>query len=214
MTKEAKNASTKQKILKVANDLFAKKGFAGASIREIASGADVNIAAINYHFQNKENLYWKVFESNYEMINEGVSKSGNITKTTEDLAIEVFRFFMSSESAMMNTFKIFISDNVGLPPQNFEQEEEQHFGPPGEAVFLEKIRSDVGEGASPLGERWVMKMIFSLLIHFGVIMNTDLMKVKCQKDDDLKPENIEKFLRHSVRAHLKYLKENSKKFEI
>ena len=38
---------TKSKILNVAQDLFAEKGFDGASIRDIAQRADVNIAAVN-----------------------------------------------------------------------------------------------------------------------------------------------------------------------
>ena len=49
--------STKDKILKTAHKLFAEKGLAGVSVRELANECDVNIAAINYHFTNKENLY-------------------------------------------------------------------------------------------------------------------------------------------------------------
>ena len=52
--------NTKDMILKVAAELFAKKGFVKTSIREICKEANVNVAAINYHFGNKENLYVKV----------------------------------------------------------------------------------------------------------------------------------------------------------
>ena len=51
--KKEDQVNTKMKILKAADLLFAVKGFAGVSIREIAQEADVNLAAINYHFQNK-----------------------------------------------------------------------------------------------------------------------------------------------------------------
>ncbi len=55
------NASpTKDKLLAAAEQLFARKGFGEVSIRELAASADVNIAAINYHFHSKENLFHEV----------------------------------------------------------------------------------------------------------------------------------------------------------
>ena len=45
---------TKNKILVSAEQLFASKGFGGASVRDISNDCGVNIAAINYHFQSKE----------------------------------------------------------------------------------------------------------------------------------------------------------------
>ena len=59
MSVDEETRTTKEKILIAANELFAKNGFSGASIREIATMANVNLAAINYHFKNKENLYWE-----------------------------------------------------------------------------------------------------------------------------------------------------------
>lgn len=208
VTKEELNKTTKEKILEVANDLFAKNGFSGTSIREIASGADVNIAAINYHFKNKESLYWRVFEFNFETIKNGVHESGERTENTADLAIDVYRFFMSSESAMMNIFKMFLSDSVAVPQESFNFEDDHPTGPPGQDVFLEKIKKDLGDNYAPESYRWAIKMIFSLLVHFGVVMNTSLMKKRCREDKDLAPESIENFIRHSVNAHLSYLKSN------
>lgn len=49
--------STRQALLDAAGPLFAQKGFDGASIRAIAEHAKANIAAVNYHFGSKENLY-------------------------------------------------------------------------------------------------------------------------------------------------------------
>ncbi len=48
--------STKNKILDAAEDLFAVKGFNGTSLREITSQAEVNLAAVNYHFGSKKEL--------------------------------------------------------------------------------------------------------------------------------------------------------------
>ena len=53
--------STKDRILGAAEELFALHGFAGTSLRQVTSRADVNIAAVNYHFGSKENLVNEVF---------------------------------------------------------------------------------------------------------------------------------------------------------
>jgi len=48
---------TQEKILEAAGEVFAAHGFQNATVRGICKKAGVNIAAINYHFRNKENLY-------------------------------------------------------------------------------------------------------------------------------------------------------------
>ena len=45
--------STKQRILGAAEDLFARRGFAGASLRQVTAAAKVNLAAVNYHFGSR-----------------------------------------------------------------------------------------------------------------------------------------------------------------
>ncbi len=208
MNTEESTKNTKEKILEVANELFAKNGYGATSIRDIATAADVNLAAINYHFNNKENLYWKVFDFNYDWIKQEIEKLGKKNITTPELAVEVFRFFVSSGSAIMNTFKIFLSDNIGIPEVELQIDQEERFGPPGQQVFLEKIQNDLGKELSPEGQRWAMKMIFSLLVHIGVMMNTAMMKSRCQKEPDMSQDNLEKSVYHSAQAHLDYLKAN------
>jgi AcrR family transcriptional regulator len=57
---------TRQSIIRAATDLFAEKGFDGASVREIVARARVNQAAINYHFKGKDGLYGEVLRSAFE----------------------------------------------------------------------------------------------------------------------------------------------------
>jgi AcrR family transcriptional regulator len=47
---------TKTRILDAAEKLFGKKGFDATSLRDITAEADVNLAAVNYHFQSKDTL--------------------------------------------------------------------------------------------------------------------------------------------------------------
>src|SRR5277367_6534921 len=60
---ESGNASpdeTRRQLLEAAGEVFAEAGFRDATVREICRRAGANIAAINYHFGDKETLYAEV----------------------------------------------------------------------------------------------------------------------------------------------------------
>jgi len=61
------NHPTKKRILEAAGEIFGTKGFKDATIRTIARDAKVNIAAINYHFRDKEGLYGAVLEEAFHL---------------------------------------------------------------------------------------------------------------------------------------------------
>jgi len=63
-------APTKVRILEAAEAVFATKGFEGASTREIAARAGVNISSLHYHWETKETLYYAVFENIYNQLIE------------------------------------------------------------------------------------------------------------------------------------------------
>ncbi|HKE02159.1 MAG TPA: CerR family C-terminal domain-containing protein [Planctomycetota bacterium] len=48
---------TRQRLLDSAGEVFASRGFRAATVREICSRAGANVAAVNYHFGGKEELY-------------------------------------------------------------------------------------------------------------------------------------------------------------
>ncbi len=54
--------TTRERILEAAGDIFGREGFKATTIRRIAGSAQVNLAAINYHFRDKEGLYAAVLE--------------------------------------------------------------------------------------------------------------------------------------------------------
>lgn len=47
---------TRQKILDTAERLFATRGYTGVSLRQIIAAAEVNLAAVHYHFGSKQEL--------------------------------------------------------------------------------------------------------------------------------------------------------------
>jgi AcrR family transcriptional regulator len=56
----AKRDETRRQLLEAAGAVFAEAGFRDATVREICRRAGANIAAVNYHFGDKEALYAEV----------------------------------------------------------------------------------------------------------------------------------------------------------
>lgn len=61
--------STRDRILHTAERLFADAGIAATSLRTITTAADVNLAAVNYHFGSKDALVEAVYREHLEPLN-------------------------------------------------------------------------------------------------------------------------------------------------
>ncbi len=60
---------TRENVADAAESLFGDHGFAGTSLRQITVKAGVNLAAINYHYRSKEDLYRQVLLRRLRPIN-------------------------------------------------------------------------------------------------------------------------------------------------
>lgn len=59
----AQSDETRSRLLHAAGEVFGEVGFRRATVRDICSRAGANVAAINYHFGDKEELYAEVVKS-------------------------------------------------------------------------------------------------------------------------------------------------------
>lgn len=100
--------STKARLLSAAERVFAAKGFDGASTREIAAVAGVNISSLHYHWESKERLYFAVFEHVYDRILEVVRSSIPDTSMERPASRGVV-------DAVMGRLYDFFADNPALP---------------------------------------------------------------------------------------------------
>jgi AcrR family transcriptional regulator len=57
---QGQDHETRQRLLSAAMRLFAERGFAKVTVREICRSARANVAAVNYHFGGKKGLYDRV----------------------------------------------------------------------------------------------------------------------------------------------------------
>jgi AcrR family transcriptional regulator len=58
----ARSKATRLKLLEAAGEVFAAEGFRNGTIQQISERAGTNIAAVNYHFGDKEQLYGAVID--------------------------------------------------------------------------------------------------------------------------------------------------------
>jgi AcrR family transcriptional regulator len=63
-------AGTRERILDTAEQLFAREGPAAVTLRAIAAAAEVNVAAVNYHFGSKDKLFEEMFLRRVAPLNE------------------------------------------------------------------------------------------------------------------------------------------------
>ena len=67
---DATSADTKTRILDAAEQLFMEHGFEATSLRSLTAAASVNLAAVNYHFGSKEELFQSVLTRRLDPMNQ------------------------------------------------------------------------------------------------------------------------------------------------
>jgi AcrR family transcriptional regulator len=60
VNQENEHTKTRERILTIACEVFAKRGFRNTTVRDICEQAGVNVASVNYYFSSKEKLYEEV----------------------------------------------------------------------------------------------------------------------------------------------------------
>ncbi|HAK97121.1 MAG TPA: hypothetical protein DCM87_19565, partial [Planctomycetes bacterium] len=59
---------TRERLLAAACSRFAAHGFRGVSVRDICADARANVAAVSYHFGNKEGLYLEALRHSFRVL--------------------------------------------------------------------------------------------------------------------------------------------------
>ena len=62
------SSATPERVLDAAEELFARRGYAATSVRDITTAAGSNLAAVNYYFGSKHNLYRETMQRRLKAI--------------------------------------------------------------------------------------------------------------------------------------------------
>ena len=88
---------TRERLIESATRLFAERGFAKVTVREICKAARANVAAVNYHFGGKNGLYQEIVQSAIRTMHgttQEIQKAGEGRAAEEQLRIFV-RIFLA-----------------------------------------------------------------------------------------------------------------------
>ncbi len=185
------NRDTRQRIIDASIKLFSLKGYTGASTREIAKIAKVNIASLNYHFRSKQNLLqevsaWVLDDFEQRLVDLA---SGEV-KTAADFSVLVFNSLIHDELKCLNHFKLFLDaencpKELGPQPVGFLQLN---------SYLLKEVKAIV-----PDDERlWLTSVIYGYINHMAVMHSSPLGKRHIHRYMPEKQATVAKYLHQLV----------------
>lgn len=139
----------RERILDVASRLFAEKSYDGASVREIASQAQVNIAMISYYFGGKEGLFLECIGRFARGRGEVVNRILTAPQNAEELKVRLKLFFetqMSLFTTDKHLVQIIMRESQSDRGEEFHKKIMGHLKPLFEKVenfFSESIKNQV-----------------------------------------------------------------------
>jgi AcrR family transcriptional regulator len=203
---EAQLFDTKEKILHSARALFASKGYEGASVRQIASEAGVNIAAVNYHFMSKERLFMQVIELVFSETSGHIRERRNERpkEKVEDLAVWIFDYFLERSDILRSVFQMLLSEK-GRSPDSECIDDDEKFGPPGGPALAEAIQHELVREINEANMFWAVKMIFSNVVHLALMYSNHFCQLPPEKQAFHDRATLEADIRRLAQVVLKDL---------
>src|ERR1700757_3107973 len=163
--------STKERILDVAERLFAEKGIKETSLRDITSAVGVNCATVNYHFSSKEGLIHAVISRrlgplNQERLRLLESYEAEEEKKSVPLKRILHAFIAPTiELYLKNPYFMYIAGRIISDPN---KELYPFFVPQFEQVFL-RFKDSLMRALPKLPER---ELLLRMLFILGAMIHT------------------------------------------
>lgn len=172
-----KGEQTMQLLLDAAQKLFAEKGFRATSIRDIVTEAGSNVAAVNYHFGSKDNLYREVFRRHkiaarhqgIAAVKEVMEKSGG--KPSIAAVLEAFALASKKGRDPIDIRRWMVLMNREL----VEPQLDPHFGL---KEVMEPLQQDLGEAIAAACPRLTRKALHRCVHSFiAQLTHLDRMQI-------------------------------------
>ena len=136
--------STEERIREAAKRVFLEKGFDGATSRDIADAAGINIALTNYYFRSKEKLFISIFEEMIQLFFNGMVDIMNKPISLREKIAELIKhdFQLMKENPSLS---LFVMNEVHRNPERMVNSigvmKQIHH-----SMFEEQLQQEVSQG--------------------------------------------------------------------
>lgn len=111
--------SVRQRLLDAAAELFAQKGYASTSVREIVAAAGVTKPVLYYHFGSKEGVYLALISESYQalktMLDESPRHGGTARQRLLRIADDIYQLFKDNFRLVRFIHSVYYGPNQGAP---------------------------------------------------------------------------------------------------
>jgi TetR/AcrR family transcriptional regulator len=115
--------NARQRLMETATDLFAEKGYAGTSVREIVGSAGVSKPVLYYYFKSKEGLFYAILEwaadVQQRVLNEIVATEGSVFDRLAALYSRVYEGIRQYKSLYIMIHGLIFGLPQGTPAYDF-----------------------------------------------------------------------------------------------
>ena len=115
--------NARERLLETATELFAEKGYAGASVREIVEKAGVSKPVLYYYFKSKEGLFYAILEwaadVQQKILNEIFEAKGTVLERFIFLYRRVYEGIRQYQSLYIMIHGLIYGPPQGVPEYDF-----------------------------------------------------------------------------------------------
>jgi AcrR family transcriptional regulator len=158
-------ASTRERILDVALDLFSDQGYDGTSLREIAERLGVTKAALYYHFASKEDILMALHMRLHEFGKDAIASLGDEPVTLERWA-EILDGLVDQMLVQRKLFLMHERNQAAMEKMHSEGHEAEH------EDIQNRFRQLLGDSRVSLRDRVRMAASFGVIFS-GLVLASE-----------------------------------------
>jgi TetR/AcrR family transcriptional regulator, regulator of cefoperazone and chloramphenicol sensitivity len=191
-------ARTRKSLIAAAIDIFAEKGYRDATIAEISDRAGANVAAVNYHFGDKETLYREAWRQSFRDSVEAHPIDGGIASNapaSERLRGQIGACVRRINDKDNRVFLI-VHKELANPTGLLQEVMHAEISPLREGIEA-VVREILGENSTRIQARHCAVSIISQSV-FPALMNMAEQQGHPEGVDSWRIDDIETYIEHVV----------------
>ncbi|MCP4575100.1 MAG: CerR family C-terminal domain-containing protein [Deltaproteobacteria bacterium] len=205
MARISKANIPRERILDEAEALFAERGYYAVTVREITQAAHCNLASVNYHFGNKQNLYLEVFRCLWKpRAKRVVARFEGMLAAQGELTLQGIVFAVAeafikgplSDDERLRHHRLMVRE-MARPTEAFEMVVGDVIGP-FQRKLAELIRPFMAREMGQVALLLHAQSIISMVIHFNFARNPVIRITGMEYDDVFKDALVKHVVQFSL----------------